>query len=186
MDWSRRFGDSPKRLLSPKAVLVPWLLQQSRGDLPGVSAVLPVSHQQAGDPGVLGCLHGCSEGRSISPASFIPLLKLKPAASSRHWDACVASGSSSLALPVGSGRSQAELWGQGGMSSSPGPPADPGLFQALLAHLPHAALGPGWPPSRERCGELAVPPRPTGQHLRALLGMGHFIFLSLKKKNLLI
>lgn len=162
MDWSRRSGDSPKRLLSPKAVLVPWLLQQSRGDLPGVGAVLPVSHQQAGDPGVLGCLRGCSEGRSISPASFIPLLKLKPAASPRHWDACVALGSSSLALPVGSGWSQAELWGQGGMSSLPGPPADPGLFQALLAHLPLQPLARAGHPAGNAAGSWRCPLGPRG------------------------
>lgn len=41
-----------------------------------------------------------------------------------------------------------------------------------------AGHGPGWPPSQESCGELAVPPGPAGQHLQALLGTGHFIFLS--------
>lgn len=65
-------------------------------------------------------------------------------------------------------------------------PARPGALPGAACTSPPAALGPGWPLSRERCGELAVPPRPTGQHLRALLGMGHFIFLSLKKKNPLI
>lgn len=100
----------------------------------------------------------------------------------------MALGSSSLALPVGSGRSQAELWGRGGMSSLPGPPPDPGLFQALLAHLPLQPLARSraWPGLATQPGTLrgaGGAPSARGAAPAGAAGNGAFHLSEFKKKK---